>query len=250
MIPLKDDNRDRTITPYVNYIFIAANIIVFVILQGAGRNPGFTYAFSTVPAEIISGEDLVTPDQVIRDAATGRQFLLPGLQPTPISVYVTLFTSMFMHGGWAHLLGNMLYLWIFGDNLEDRLGHRRYILFYLLAGLLASLAHVFASVLFGDNLQIPSLGASGAIAGVLGGYLVLFPRRQITVLLFRFITRVNAIIAVGFWFLLQLFGGLGTLTGNRDGVAYAAHIGGFIAGLLLIKLFASGRESVSRAISS
>ena len=242
MIPLKDDNSDRTITPYVNYALIAINIIVFIVLQGAGNNLGFTYAFSTVPAEIISGEDIVTPDQVVRDPASGQQFLLPGLQPTPGSVYITLFTSMFMHGGWAHLLGNMLYLWIFGDNIEDRLGHRRYFIFYVVAGLLASLAHVAATVVFGDNLQIPSLGASGAIAGVLGGYLVLFPRRQIMVLLFRFITRVNAIIAVGFWFVLQLFGGLGSLTRGSDGVAYAAHIGGFIAGLVLIKVFAAGRE--------
>ncbi len=149
---------------------------------------------------------------------------------------------MFMHGSWAHLLGNMLYLWIFGDNIEDRLGHGRYLLFYLLAGLLASLAHVFASVLIGDNLQIPSLGASGAIAGVLGGYLVLFPRRRITVLVLRIVTQVNAFIAVGLWFVFQLVGGLGTLSGGSDGVAYAAHIGGFLAGLVLIKLFAAGRE--------
>ena len=161
-------------------------------------------------------------------------------------MYITLFTAMFMHGGWAHLGGNMLYLWIFGDNLEDRLGHRRYLLFYLLAGLLASLAHVFASVLIGDNLQIPSLGASGAIAGVLGGYLVLFPRRRITVLVLRMVTQVNAIIAVGLWFVFQLVGGLGTLSGSSDGVAYAAHIGGFIAGLILIKLFAAGRRPTTR----
>jgi membrane associated rhomboid family serine protease len=242
MIPIGDDNRDRTITPYVNYVLIVINVLVFVLFQGAGNNLNFTYAFATVPAEIISGEDIVTADEVIRDPATGEQFLLPGLQPTPISVYITLFTAMFMHGGWAHLLGNMLYLWIFGDNLEDRLGHGRYLLFYLLAGLLASLAHVFASVLIGDNLQIPSLGASGAIAGVLGGYLVLFPKRRITVLVLRMVTQVNAFIAVGLWFVLQLVGGLGTLSGSSDGVAYAAHIGGFIAGLVLIKLFAVGRE--------
>lgn len=246
MIPIGDDNRDRTITPYVNYILIAVNIIVFILFQGAGGNLNFTYAFATVPAEIISGEDVVTAGQVIRDPATGQQFELPGLQPTPISVYITLFTAMFMHGGWAHLLGNMLYLWIFGDNIEDRLGHGRYLLFYLLGGLLASLAHVFASVLIGDNLQIPSLGASGAIAGVLGGYLVLFPRRRITVLIFRIITQVNAIIAVGLWFVFQLVGGLGTLAGSSDGVAYAAHIGGFIAGLALIKLFTAGREPAAR----
>lgn len=242
MIPIGDDNRDRTITPYVNYILIAVNILVFVLFQGMGTNDGFTYAFATVPAEIVSGDDLVTADQVVFDPASGQQFLLPGLQPTPFSVYITLFTAMFMHGGWAHLGGNMLYLWIFGDNLEDRLGHRRYLLFYLLVGLLASLAHVLASVLIGDDLQIPSLGASGAIAGVLGGYLVLFPRRRITVLIFRFLTQVNAIIAVGLWFVLQLVGGFGSLVGSSDGVAYAAHIGGFLAGLLLIKLFAAGRE--------
>jgi membrane associated rhomboid family serine protease len=242
MIPIGDDNRDRTIAPYVNYILIVINVLVFIVLQGAGNNLNFTYAFATVPAEITSGEDLVTADQVISNPATGEQFLLPGLQPTPISVYITLFTAMFMHGGWAHLLGNMLYLWIFGDNIEDRLGHGRYLLYYLLAGLLASLAHIFASVLIGDNLQIPSLGASGAIAGVLGGYLVLFPRRRITVLVLRIVTQVNAFIAVGLWFVFQLVGGLGTLSGSSDGVAYAAHIGGFIAGVVLIKLFAAGRE--------
>jgi membrane associated rhomboid family serine protease len=246
MIPIGDDNRDRTITPYVNYILIAINILVFIFFQGGGGNVGFTYAFATVPAEIISGEDLITPDQIINDPATGQQFILPGLQPTPVSVYITLITAMFMHGGWAHLGGNMLYLWIFGDNLEDRLGHRRYLLFYLVAGLLASLAHVFTSVLIGDNLQIPSLGASGAIAGVLGGYLVLFPRRRITVLVMRIVTQVNAFIAVGLWFVLQLVGGLGTLTGSSDGVAYAAHIGGFIAGVVLIKLFAAGRGPSAR----
>ena len=242
MIPIGDDNRDRTITPYVNYVLIVINLIVFIIFQGMGNNLEFTYAFSTVPQEIVSGEDLVTENQLFQDPGTGQQFVLPGLQPTPISVYITLFTAMFMHGGWAHIGGNMLYLWIFGDNLEDRMGHRRYLLFYLLCGLLASLAHVFTSVLLGANLQIPSLGASGAIAGVLGGYLLLFPRRRVTVILVRIVTQVRAIFAVGFWFVLQLVGGLGTLSGSSDGVAYAAHIGGFIAGLALVKLFAAGRE--------
>lgn len=241
MIPIGDDNRDRTITPYVNYVLIAINILVFVLFQGAGNNLEFTYAFSTVPQEIVTGEDLVTNSQQVQDPNTGQIYVLPGLQPTPISVYITLLTSMFMHGGWAHILGNMLYLWIFGDNLEDRLGHGRYLLFYLLVGLLASLAHVFTSVLIGDNLQIPSLGASGAIAGVLGGYLLLFPGRRVTVILVRVVTQVRAIFAVGVWFLLQLVGGLGVLGGGSDGVAYAAHIGGFIAGLALIKLFDNGR---------
>lgn len=242
MIPIGDDNRDRTITPYVNYVLIAINLLVFVLFQGAGNNLEFTYAFSTVPQEIVTGEDLVTQSEQVRDPSTGQVYVLPGLQPTPISVYITLLTSMFMHGGWAHILGNMLYLWIFGDNLEDRLGHGRYLLFYLLVGLLASLAHVFTSVLIGDNLQIPSLGASGAIAGVLGGYLLLFPGRRVTVILVRIVTQVRAIFAVGVWFLLQLVGGLGVLGGGSDGVAYAAHIGGFIAGLALIKLFDNGRQ--------
>ncbi len=243
MIPIGDDNRDRTITPYINYVLIAINILVFVLFQGMGNNLEFTYAFSTVPQEIITGEDVVTQSEQVRDPSTGQVYVLPGLQPTPISVYITLLTSMFMHGGWAHILGNMLYLWIFGDNLEDRLGHGRYLLFYLLVGLLASLAHVFTSVLIGDNLQIPSLGASGAIAGVLGGYLLLFPGRRVTVILVRIVTQVRAIFAVGVWFLLQLVGGLGVLGGGSDGVAYAAHIGGFLAGLALIKLFDNGRTS-------
>lgn len=242
MIPIGDDNRDRTTTPYVNYILIALNLIVFIIFQGMGENLKFTYAFSTVPQEIVSGEDLVTENQVFQDPASGQEIIFPGLQPTPISVYLTLLTAMFMHGGWAHIGGNMLYLWIFGDNLEDRMGHLRYLLFYLLCGLLASLAHVFATVLIGDNLQIPSLGASGAIAGVLGGYLLLFPRNRVTVILVRVVTQVRAIFAVGVWFVLQLVGGLGTLSGGSDGVAYAAHIGGFIAGLALVKLFAAGRS--------
>ncbi len=246
MIPIGDDNRDRTITPYVNYVLIAINILVFVLFQGMGNNLEFTYAFSTVPQEIVTGEDLVTQSEQVRDPSTGQVYVLPGLQPTPISVYITLLTSMFMHGGWAHILGNMLYLWIFGDNLEDRLGHGRYLLFYLLVGLLASLAHVFTSVLIGDNLQIPSLGASGAIAGVLGGYLLLFPGRRVTVILIRVVTQVRAIFAVGVWFLLQLVGGLGVLGGGSDGVAYAAHIGGFIAGLALIKLFDNGRTPQRR----
>jgi membrane associated rhomboid family serine protease len=197
MIPIGDDNRDRTITPYVNYVLIAINILVFVLFQGAGNNLEFTYAFSTVPQEIVTGEDLVTQSEQVRDPSTGQVYVLPGLQPTPISVYITLLTSMFMHGGWAHILGNLLYLWIFGDNLEDRLGHGRYLLFYLLVGLLASLAHVFTSVLIGDNLQIPSLGASGAIAGVLGGYLLLFPGRRVTVILVRIVTQVRGYFCRG-----------------------------------------------------
>jgi membrane associated rhomboid family serine protease len=164
---------------------------------------------------------------------------VPGLEPTPLSVYLTLLTAMFMHGGMMHLLGNMLYLYIFGDNIENRLGHGRYLSFYLACGLLASLAHVFTSVAIGANLLIPSLGASGAISGVLGGYLLLHPKRRVRVLMFRVIMQVPAVVAIGVWFAFQLISSVGMFSGgDGGGVAYGAHIGGFIAGVLLVKVFA------------
>lgn len=242
ILPIGDENRDRTRTPIVNYVLIAINVLVFVLLQGLGTDEQFTYAFATVPQEILTGEDIAT-EQQIQDPISGDTFVLP-LQPTPVSVYLTLLTSMFMHGGIAHLLGNMLYLWIFGDNIEDRLGHFRYLLFYLACGVLASLAHVYSSAFLNTNLLIPSLGASGAISGVLGGYLLLFPRRRVTVILVRVLTQVPAIVAIGLWFLFQLVAGLGMLGGGTQagGVAYAAHIGGFVAGVILIKLFDAGTQ--------
>jgi membrane associated rhomboid family serine protease len=244
ILPIGDDNRDRTTTPIVNYVLIALNILVFVVLQGMGTDVEFTYAFATVPEEIVTGEDLVTQDRPVQDPISGDVFQMPGLRPTPISVYITLLTSMFMHGGIAHILGNMLYLWIFGDNLEHTLGHFRYLLFYLVCGIVASLAHVYSTIFFNENTLIPSLGASGAISGVLGGYLLLFPQRRVTVILFRILTQVPAIVAVGLWFLFQLISGLGVLGSGSQagGVAYAAHIGGFIAGFLLIKVFAAGQR--------
>src|SRR5207302_3164520 len=126
--------------------------LVFVFLQGMGSNDRFTYAYATVPKEIVSGRDVVTPDHVITDPVSGDQFKAPGLQPTPGSVYLTLLISMFMHGGFAHLFGNMLFLWIFGDNVEDAMGHGRYLIFYLACGIIASLSHVFATAAFGGNL--------------------------------------------------------------------------------------------------
>jgi membrane associated rhomboid family serine protease len=164
--------------------------------------------------------------------------MIPGLGVTTVPVWLTLLTSMFMHGGLAHLGGNLLYLWIFGDNLEDRLGHMRYFFFYLLCGIIASLSHVFSDYILNENHLIPSLGASGAISGILGGYLLLFPTRRITVFfLFTFIS-VPAFIVLGLWILLQVANGTGYLGGSEaSGIAYAAHIGGFIAGLLLIKKF-------------
>jgi membrane associated rhomboid family serine protease len=145
---------------------------------------------------------------------------------------------MFMHGGLMHLLGNMLYLHIFGDNLENLMGHLRYLIFYLTCGILASLAHVFTSAALGANLLIPSLGASGAISGVLGGYFLLFPRRRVRVMIFYFISEVPALIAIGLWFVFQLINSLSMFGGgDGGGVAYGAHIGGFIAGVVLVKFF-------------
>jgi membrane associated rhomboid family serine protease len=234
----------------VNYDLIAINILVFVFLQGLGGNDKFTYAFSTVPAEIITGRDIVTQPVVVENI-TGQEMEMSGLQPTPIPVYLTLLTSMFMHGGIAHIFGNMLFLWIFGDNLEDRLGHVRYLIFYLVCGVLAGLAHVFTTVALAgneENLLVPSLGASGAISGVLGGYLLLFPTRRVMVIISWFVTAVPAFIAIGLWFVFQLIAGLGMLGAGAKagGVAYGAHIGGFIAGLILIKLFEIGKRPRDR----
>ena len=241
MLPIGDDNSDRTITPIVNYILIAANVLVFVLFQQFGANDRFTYAWATVPREIVTGRDVTTPPHVI-EGPVGQQLEEPGLQPTPGSVYLTLLTSMFMHGSIMHIFGNMLFLWIFGDNLEDRMGHVRYLIFYLVCGVLASLAHVFSTVMLGQNQLVPSLGASGAISGVLGGYVLLFPKRQVRVILFRFLTTVPAYVALGLWFAFQLISSVGMLGGGTEagGVAYAAHVGGFIAGLVLVKLFDRG----------
>ena len=241
-IPIGDDNTGRTITPIVNYALIGINVLVFVFLQGMGEDLEFTYAFSTVPAEIMTGEDKVTPDRTLVDPRTGQQISHPGLQPTPGSVYLTLLTSMFMHGGIMHLLGNMLFLWIFGDNIEDDLGHVKYLCFYLLCGLIASLSHVLMNTT-GPSSLTPSLGASGAIAAVMGAYLVQHPGRKVVVLVLRVVMPVPAFVVMGGWFLLQILGGMASSSKEGGGVAYAAHIGGFIAGLVLIKLFRPGKST-------
>lgn len=250
LFPIADDNTTRTGTPIVNYVLIAVNILVFVFLQDLGNNEKFTYAYSTVPGEIITGRDIVTRPVVV-ESFTGQRMEMPGLQPTVIPVYLTLITSMFMHGGIAHIFGNMLFLWIFGDNIEDRLGHIRYLIFYLVCGVLAGLAHVFATAAMASeasSLLVPSLGASGAISAVLGGYLLLFPTNRVIVILSWFVTPVPAFIAIGLWFVFQLISGLGVLGSGAQtgGVAYAAHIGGFVAGLLLIKVFEIGKRPPDR----
>jgi membrane associated rhomboid family serine protease len=238
MIPISDDDSDRIRTPFITYLFIAINILVFIFYQQWGHNIDFTYSYSTVPAEILSGHDIVTAPVLVQDPISGQQVQIPGLGITAIPVWFTLITSMFMHGGLAHLGGNMLYLWVFGDNLEDRLGHIRYFFFYILCGIIASLTHVFTDYIFAESHLIPSLGASGAISGVMGGYLLLFPTRRVTVFFIFTFIGVPAFIVLGSWILLQLANGMGYLGGSEaSGIAYAAHIGGFIAGLLLIKKF-------------
>jgi len=241
IFPIGDDNSDRTTVPVVNYILIAINVLVFIFLQSLGTNEQFTYAFSTVPEEIRTGVDIARPVPI----EIGDQRGEIGLQPTPVSVYLTLLTSMFMHGSIMHLFGNMLFLWIFGDNLEHALGRARYIAFYLLTGLIASLAHVISTFVFGDNPFIPSLGASGAISGVLGGYLVLYPKRKVRVIMLRMLTTVPAVVAIGLWFVFQLisaFGVIGAGPQSGGGVAFMAHIGGFVAGVALVKVFSIGRN--------
>jgi rhomboid family protein len=248
IFPVGDDNTGRVRTPYVTYALIALNVLVFVLLQGGGTNERFTYAFATVPQEIRTGHD------VARDVTVtvGDEHGTIPLQPTPVNVYLTLLVSMFMHGSLMHLLGNMLFLWIFGDNVEDDLSHGRYTVFYLVTGVIASLSHVVSTFVLGDNPFIPSLGASGAISGVMGGYLVLHPNRRVRVVVLRMLTDVPGYVAVGLWFLFQLisaFGVIGQGPQSGGGVAFMAHIGGFIAGVVLVKPFATGvRPPTSRRL--
>jgi membrane associated rhomboid family serine protease len=212
MFPIGDDNSNRKTIPWVTYILIALNLVFFVLELTGGD--AFIMKWAFVPTRFL--------------ANPGGEFL-------------TLFTSMFMHAGWLHLGGNMLYLWIFGDNVEDRFGHGKYIIFYLLCGLLAT----FAQLAFNTTSDIPNLGASGAIAGVLGAYIILFPKGRIKVLSGSRTVQVSALIVIGLWIVLQLFSGIGSIAASSSvgGVAYMAHIGGFVAGILLTFLFRGSRKA-------
>lgn len=238
MFPIGDDNSDRTTTPFINYFFIGLNVLVFVLLQGLGGNDAFTYAFSLVPQEITTGVDLSGPI-ALRDAA-GRAIAEVPHYSTPLPVYFNFLSSMFMHGGIAHIFGNMLFLLVFGDNLENLIGHIRYAIFYILCGVAAAIAQIATDT---DSI-IPMLGASGAVSGVLGGYVLLFPRREVRAIVFNFLTTVPAFVAIGIWIAYQLILGFMTPSGT-GGVAYAAHIGGFIAGVALIWPFSIGRRRAS-----
>jgi membrane associated rhomboid family serine protease len=250
MFPISDEADPGHGPAIVTIMLILANIAVFVFLQGLGGNDAFTYAFSLVPHEILTGHD-VAQAVTITDPISGNSGGSILLRPTPVSVYLTVITSMFMHGGFMHLFGNMLFLWIFGDNLEHAMGGRKFLSFYLICGIAAAAAQVFATTATGANEYIPMLGASGAISGVLGGYIVLFPTRRVNVLIGYFITAVPAFVALGLWFGFQLISGLGALGADSQvgGVAYAAHVGGFIAGILLVRAFAN-REQAHQNLQS
>jgi membrane associated rhomboid family serine protease len=222
VIPLRDNIPSR-ITPIVSVAAIVACTIVFLWQLSLGER-GFqaaVYSLGVVPATLLRDARL-PPDL----------YLIP-----PVA---TVFTSMFLHGGWLHLIGNMLYLWIFGDNVEDAMGHLRFIVFYLVCGAAA----VFAQSVPNPGSTVPMIGASGAISGVLGAYLLLYPRAQILVLiplgLFTQLVHLPAILVLGFWFAMQLLSSLLTAPGS-GGVAFGAHVGGFVAGMLLIPLFKARR---------
>jgi membrane associated rhomboid family serine protease len=236
VMPLGDEQQTQ-IFPVVNYAIIALNVLVFFVQQS--RPESFTIAYAATPYEITHNIDIERPVVLSREVAVedtmGRVHLRPEDQaipqgPVPFPVWFTLLTSIFMHGGVGHLAGNMLYLWIFGDNVEEVLGHVRYIFVYLACGLAASLAHI---ALAPDSL-IPTLGASGAIAGVMGMYIIWFPNNQVRVLALRTITLLPALVVIGLWIVMQLWLGMGELSsaGKQGGVAYAAHVGGAAAGIL------------------
>lgn len=236
LLPIGDDNTGRAITPYVTYALIALNIAVFLLLQLP--NDAFTYGFSVIPLEVTHGIDLTQP-VAMRGGPPMPQ------APGPSPIYLTILSAMFMHGGWMHLGGNMLYLWIFGDNVEDAMGHAKFLIFYLLCGAVATAAHIVS----GPNSVVPSLGASGAIAGVLGGYLLLYPTRGVRVLFGFFLIVLPAFLVLGGWLAMQIFSGVGSIARTDEtgsGVAYWAHVGGAVAGLILVSLFRN-RAVVARA---
>jgi len=212
MFPIGDDNSARRTAPLVTYALVALNVLFFFVELSGGD--AFIMKWAFVPSRFLAN---------------------------PSGDFLTLFTSMFMHAGWLHLGGNMLYLWIFGDNVEDRFGHVKFIIFYLLCGLVAT----FAQLAFSIGSNVPNLGASGAIAGVLGSYILLFPKQKVKVMQGQQVIQVPALMAIGIWIVLQFFSGIGSIanTEQTGGVAYMAHIGGFVAGFVLTFLFRGGRGS-------
>jgi rhomboid family protein len=214
MMPLGDDNTGRRITPIVTYALIALNVLVFFLELNNGE--AFIQRWAFVPSRFLAD---------------------------PVGDFATLFTAMFLHAGWAHLLGNMLYLWIFGDNVEDRLGHALYFVFYILCGLAATFAQLAISL----GSSVANVGASGAIAGVLGAYLIMFPGKRVSVLMGRAVVPMSALVVIGFWILIQIFSQISVFSAGsqaQGGVAYMAHIGGFVAGVVLAYLLGGSRRAL------
>ena len=212
MFPIGDDNTSRRTVPLVTYALIALNVLFFFVELSGGDS--FIEKWAFVPSRFLAN---------------------------PSVEFLTIFTSMFMHAGWVHLGGNMLYLWIFGDNVEDRFGHAKFSIFYLLCGVAAT----FAQLAFSTGSNVPNLGASGAIAGVLGGYILLFPKGSVSVMMGRGVIPMPALVVIGLWIVLQFFSGFGSIASAADtgGVAYMAHIGGFIAGFVFTFLLGGKRRS-------
>ncbi len=236
-LPLSDRDLTRRSFPIVNVSIIGICIIVFIYELLIGNCDCFFYKFGLIPYEITKGTTLnyLCPNGFYHDPPS--PFLLPACDDisSPVPTWATIFTAMFVHGGWLHFLGNMLFLWVFGDNIEDRFGHLRYLLFYLGAGLVAGLLQIAIDT----NSIAPVIGASGAIAGVLGAYLLLYPYSRIDTLVFILIFRIPAIFLLGFWFLLQFYSGVGELgpSSQGSGVAYWAHIGGFLFGMAIVAIY-------------
>lgn len=228
LFPISDDDRRISGPAYVTWSLVAANIGVFFLLQQAGANEAFTYGWSVIPQEITSGQDLIANETV----QVGAQSVTIPQAEGPSLIYLTILSAMFMHGGFAHLFGNLLYLWIFGDNVEHRFGSGAFLAFYLVSGIAATVVQIALN----PSGIVPNLGASGAISGVLGAYLVLFPRNRVTAIFLYYIVSIPAVVAIGVWIVFQFFNGLGSFMVSQEtvgGVAYGAHIGGFVAGVVL-----------------
>jgi membrane associated rhomboid family serine protease len=214
MLPIGDDNSSERTFPIVTFALIALNVLFFFVELSGGD--AFVKQWAFVPSRFLANPSADLP---------------------------TLFTSMFMHGGWLHLGGNMLYLWIFGDNVEDRLSHATFTIFYFLCGIAAT----FAQLMVSPGSHVPNLGASGAIAGVLGSYILLFPQGRVRVLQGQQVVQMPALMVIGFWIVLQLFSGIGSISSAAEagGVAYMAHVGGFVAGCVLTLVLRGRRQGVT-----
>ena len=254
VLPLGDLEKTR-IVPAVTYLLIALNVVMYIVQRDQGD--AFTVAYAATPYEITHGVDIPAPVVVAlpgdeppldrADRGEPRRRVIDQA-PGPSPIWLTLFTAMFLHGSPLHLAGNMLYLWIFGDNVEEVLGAVRYLLVYLACGLMGSLLQIAAN----PNSLVPTLGASGAIAGVMGAYVIWFPHHRVRVLVFRFITEMPALMVIGLWIIMQVWEGLGSIgrLGESSGVAYLAHVGGALTGIFVAFMFRDRAEDHRRMVES